>query len=75
MNPVLQWSIVAPLVVGAALFAGWRLLTPGLRLRLLTVLLRLLPETAGGARGRWRASIVRRIAAETAGGCAACSRH
>jgi hypothetical protein len=75
MSLTLQWLIVLPLVLGAAMFAGWRLLTPRLRLKVLAALLRLLPQTAGGVTARWRASIARRIAAETAGGCAACSRH
>ncbi len=75
MSPMLQWLITAPLVVVAALFAGWRLLTPRLRLKLLSVLLRVLPATSGGVLGRWRASVARRLAADAASGCAACSRH
>jgi hypothetical protein len=72
---MLQWLIVAPLVVVAALFAVWRLLTPRLRLRLLAVLLRILPADSSGMLGRWRASVARRVAADAASGCAACSRH
>jgi hypothetical protein len=75
MNPALQWLIVLPLVVGAALFAAWRLITPRLRLRVLSALLRILPAASTGVFARWRADVARRIAAESAGGCAACGKH
>jgi hypothetical protein len=72
---MLQWLIVAPLVAGAALVAAWRLMTVRLRLRVLSQLLTILPAAEGGMIGRWRASVSRRIAAEAASGCAACSKH
>ncbi len=77
MSPLLQWLIVAPLVLGAGLFAGWRLLTVRLRLRLMSALLQVLPDASAGPLARWRAAVARRIAADTAGsgGCATCSRH
>jgi hypothetical protein len=75
MNPLLQWLIVLPLVAGAALFAAWRLMTARLRLRLLSRLLQVLPVADGGMVGRWRSSVAARIAAESASGCAACSKH
>jgi hypothetical protein len=77
MSQLWQWLIVAPLVAGAVLFAGWRLLTPRLRLRLLATLLKLLPATSTGLIARWRASVAARIAADAASGsaCAACSKH
>jgi hypothetical protein len=75
MNHLQQWLITLPLVIAAALFAAWRLITPRLRLRVLAGLLRLLPQTSGGLPARWRASVARRLAADTASGCAACSKH
>jgi hypothetical protein len=75
MSVTLQWLIVLPLVVGALLFATWRLLTVRLRLRVLSWLLQVLPATEGGVLGRWRAHLSRRIAAGSGGGCAACSKH
>jgi hypothetical protein len=75
MSPVLQWLIVLPLVAGAALFAAWRLMTSRLRLRLLSRLLHALPAAQGGMIGRWRRNVSARIAAESASGCAACSKH
>jgi hypothetical protein len=75
MSPVLQWLIVLPLVAAAALFAAWRLITPRLRLRVLSRLLQALPATSGGAIAHWRAGIASRLAAETSSGCAACSKH
>lgn len=75
MSALAQWLVILPLVAAAALFAGWRLLTPRLRLRVLSGLLRLLPQTSGGVLARWRAGVARRIAADAASGCAACSRH
>jgi hypothetical protein len=75
MNHGVQWLIVLPLVAGATLFAAWRLITPRLRLRVLARLLQILPAADGGVVGRWRASVARRIAADTASGCAACSKH
>jgi hypothetical protein len=76
MTHGLQWLIVLPLVLAAVLFAGWRLITPRLRLRVLSALLRALPRTSTGVLARWRESVARRIAADAAGaGCAACSRH
>ena len=75
MSLTLQWLIVAPLVVAAALVAAWRLMTARLRLRLLLRVLQVLPAAEGGPVARWRAGVSRRIAAETASGCAACSRH
>jgi hypothetical protein len=77
VSHALQWLIVGPLVAGALLFAGWRLLTVRLRLRVMAVLLRLLPDASSGPTARWRAAVARRIAADTAssGGCATCSKH
>ena len=75
MSPGLQWLIVSTLVLGAALFAAWRLMTVRLRLRLLSLLLRLLPAAADGVIARWRAGIARRIAADATSGCAACAKH
>jgi hypothetical protein len=75
MSPLLQWLIVVALVVGAALFAAWRLVTARLRLRVLSRLLQALPATSTGAVARWRAEVARRMAAEASSGCAACSRH
>jgi hypothetical protein len=75
MSPLLQWLIVAPLVVGAALFAAWRLVTPRLRLRVLSRLLQVLPTTSTGAVARWRTEVARRMAADATSGCAACSKH
>jgi hypothetical protein len=75
MSQSLQWLLVLPLVIAAALFAAWRLITPRLRLRLLSNLLQALPQTSTGVLARWRASIARRIAADASSGCAACSKH
>ncbi|MEO6079754.1 MAG: hypothetical protein ABIQ86_08260 [Steroidobacteraceae bacterium] len=77
MSHFLQWLIVLPLVLGAGLFAGWRLITPRLRLRVLSGLLRALPQTSTGVLARWRAAVAQRIAADAASGgaCAACSKH
>ena len=75
MSALLQWLIVAPLVLTAALFAAWRLITARLRLRVLSGLLRALPATSTGTVARWRAEVARRIAAEAVSGCAACSKH
>jgi hypothetical protein len=75
MSLTLQWLIVAPLVACAAVVAAWRLMTARLRLRLLSRLLQVLPVAEGGVIGRWRARVSRRIAAEAASGCAACSKH
>jgi hypothetical protein len=75
MSSLLQWLIVVPLVVGAALFAAWRLVTPRLRLRVLSRLLQALPATSNGAVARWRTEVARRRATEANSGCAACSRH
>jgi hypothetical protein len=75
MSPLLQWLMVLPLVAGATLFAAWRLMTARLRLRLLSRLLQALPAADGGRIGRWRLNVSARIAAESASGCAACSKH
>jgi hypothetical protein len=75
MSPLMQWLIVLPLVMGAALFAAWRLMTSRLRLRMLLRLLHALPTGDGGRVGRWRRNVSARIAAESASGCAACSKH
>jgi hypothetical protein len=77
MSPALQWLIVGPLVLGAVLFAAWRLLTVRLRLRVMSALLQVLPATSAGPVARWRAGIARKIAAAAAssGGCATCSKH
>jgi hypothetical protein len=72
---VLQWLIVVPLVVAAALFAVWRLLSARLRVRMLSWLLMWLPQQAPGPVTRLRAALARRVSLETAGGCAACSKH
>jgi hypothetical protein len=47
MNP--QWWLVAPLVVAAALYAGWRLAPAALRARLRRALGLKPPATAPGA--------------------------
>jgi hypothetical protein len=75
MSLTLQWLIVAPLVACAAVMALWRLMTSRLRVRFLSGLLQVLPVAEGGVTGRCRARVSRRIAAETAGGCAACSKR
>jgi hypothetical protein len=75
MSASLQWLIVAPLVLGAALFATWRLLSSRLRLRLLSLLLRSLPQSGSGPLASLRSALARRVAAESASGCGACSKH
>lgn len=75
MSPLLQWLIVLPLVAGATLFAAWRLMTVRLRLRLLSTVLQVLPAGSSGVVGRWRQEVARRMAADAASGCAACSKH
>jgi hypothetical protein len=74
MSPLLQWLIVLPLVVGATLFAAWRLMTARLRLRVLSGLLQCLPKREHGALAHLRSAIARK-ASEAASGCAACSKH
>jgi hypothetical protein len=74
MSITLQWLIVLPLVVGATLFAAWRLMTARLRLRALSKLLQWLPLRERGALARLRSAVARK-ASEAASGCAACSKH
>jgi hypothetical protein len=71
----LQWLIVVPLVVAAAMFAVWRLLGSRLKVRVLSGLLAMLPQGAGRPWAQWRATVMHRISRESAGGCAACSRR
>ncbi|MEO8315433.1 MAG: hypothetical protein ABI645_11625 [Pseudomonadota bacterium] len=75
MSLLLQWLIVAPLVLAAVLSAVWRLLTSRLRLRVLSGLLRCLPQKTDGPLASLRSALARRVAAESPGGCAACSKH
>ena len=73
MSIGLQQWIVGVLVVMAALFTAWRLATSSLKVKMLDTLLRLVPASTGGAPGTLRAAMLRRRAAATASGCAACS--
>jgi hypothetical protein len=75
MSIVLQWLIVVPLVMAATLFALWRLLSARLRLRVLSGLLAMLPRSGGWPWAQLRAAAMRRMSLQTAGGCAACSKH
>jgi hypothetical protein len=75
MSILLQWLIVVPLVVAAALFAAWRLLGASLRLRALSGLLAVLPRSGSWPWGQLRAAVGRRVSLESAGGCAACSKR
>ena len=75
MSPVMQWLIIAPLVAGAALFAGWRLLASRTRWQLLSWLLRCLPTGSSGSLARLRSAAQERLARENASGCEACSRR
>jgi hypothetical protein len=72
MSIALQWLIVAPLIVAAMLFAVWRLLTARVRLRVLSGLLAVLPQSGWPWTGL-RVVLMRRVSREAAG-CAACSR-
>ena len=75
MSVTLQWLIVAPLVVVAATSAVWRMLTTRLRIRVLSGLLALLPQSNGRPWVQLRAALMRKVSLETAGGCAACSKR
>ena len=67
MSQGLQLVIVTLLVVGAAVFATWRLLSGTLRLRVLEALWRVLPLSG------WLQGLVARQ--RTATGCSACERN
>ena len=67
MNQALQLIIVSLLVVCAAVFATWRLMSGTLRLRTIEALLRVLPGNA------WLRGLAARQ--RTATGCAACERN
>jgi hypothetical protein len=75
MSQALQLVIVALLVVGAALFATWRLMSGTLRLRTIEALLRVLPGDPGqpGGLTGWLQGLAARQ--RTATGCAACERN
>jgi hypothetical protein len=63
----LQLVIASLLVVGAAVFATWRLMSGTLRLRAIEALLRVLPQSG------WLQGLAARQ--RTATGCAACERN
>jgi hypothetical protein len=67
MSQALQLAVVAVLVVGAAVFATWRLMSGTLRLRLIEALLRVLPQSV------WLQGMASRQ--RTATGCSACERN
>ena len=67
MSQALQLVIVTLLVVGAAVFATWRLISGTLRLRVIEALLRVLPQS------RWLQGLAARQ--RTATGCSACERN
>ena len=71
MTLAVQWVLVALLVVGAALFASWRLVSGTLRLRMLESLLRALPRDSGLS--AWVGGLAARQRAAT--GCDACERN
>jgi hypothetical protein len=67
MSQALQLVIVTLLVVGAAVFATWRLISGNLRLRAIEALLRVLPQSG------WLQGLAARQ--RTATGCSACERN
>jgi hypothetical protein len=67
MSQPLQLFVVAVLVVGAAVFATWRLMSGTLRLRVIEALLRVLPHSG------WLQAMATRQ--RTATGCSACERN
>ena len=67
MSQALQLVIVSVLVVGATVFATWRLMSGMLRLRTLETLLRVFPHAS------WLQDLSARQ--RTATGCSACERN
>ena len=67
MSQALQLVIVTLLVVGAAVFATWRLISGALRLRTIEALLRVYPKSG------WLQDLAARQ--RTATGCSACERN
>lgn len=72
MSQIAQLVIVTVLVVGAVMFAAWRLMSGALRLRTIESLLRALPQRNSGLSG-WLQRLAARQRAAT--GCAACERN
>jgi hypothetical protein len=67
MSQGIQLVIVALLVIGAAVFAAWRLMSGTLRLRTIEALLRVLPQSG------WLQGLAAKQ--RTATGCSACERN
>jgi hypothetical protein len=67
VSQVLQLVIVTLLVVGAAVFATWRLMSGTLRLRSIEALLRAFPQSA------WLQGLAAKQRTTT--GCSACERN
>ena len=70
MNAVLQQFIVIAVVIAAALFAAWRLVTVRIRLSWVEVVARHVPPAT--AVGRWLQRLAERQRAALGAGCAAC---
>ena len=72
MSQIAQLVIVTVLVIGAAVFAAWRLMSGALRLRMIEALLGALPQRNSGLSG-WLQRLAARQRAAT--GCAACESN
>ncbi len=66
---MIQWMIVAALVLASALYALWTLLPPRARLRLLDAV------AGKSTQLGWVVALRRRAMAELAGGCGSCAAN
>ena len=66
---MIQWLVVAILVLASALYALWSLMPPRARLRLLDAIAGQSPRVA------WAARLRRTALAELAGGCGSCAAN
>jgi hypothetical protein len=66
---MLEYALVALIVVGCAISSAWRLMSARLRLRLLKAI----PEAVANASGGWVMRLRQKTLGQLSGGCGACS--